>query len=69
MSFFSKIFNRNGNLKDPDIQFGRYTDSYKEEEKYKNWDKAIEYFDNEKYILFNNRHQYFNAVIFAILKK
>lgn len=51
MSFFSKIFNRNGNLKDPDIQFGRYTDSYKEEEKYKNWDKAIEYFDNEKYIL------------------
>lgn len=51
MSFFSKIFNRNANLKDPDIQFGRYTDSYKEEEKYQNWDKAIEYFDNEKYIL------------------
>jgi len=50
MSFFSKIFNRNSNLKDPDIQFGRYTDSYKADEKYQNWDKAIEYFDNEKYI-------------------
>lgn len=50
MSFFSKIFNRNSNLKDPDIQFGRYTDSYKADEKYQNWDKAIECFENEKYI-------------------
>ena len=51
MSLYSEIFNLNANLKDPNIQFGRYTDSYKEEEKYQNWDKAIAYFDNEKYIL------------------
>jgi predicted RND superfamily exporter protein len=36
--------------KTPEIQFGRFNDSYKTEIKYQSWDKSIEYFENEKYL-------------------
>jgi len=50
MSFFSKIFNISAKSVDPEIQFGRFTDSYKEDEKYQCWNKSIDYFENEKYM-------------------
>ena len=50
MSFFSKIFNNSEKSVDPEIQFGRFTDSYKEDEKYQCWDKSIDNFENEKYL-------------------
>ena len=50
MSFFSKIFNTRSKSTDPQIQFGRFTDSYKTDEKYQCWDKSIEYFETEKYL-------------------
>lgn len=50
MSFFSKIFKTSTKSADPEIQFGRFTDSNKEDVKYQCWDKSIEYFENEKYL-------------------
>lgn len=34
----------------PNIKFGRYSDSYKEEEKYDAWDIALEHYENGKYL-------------------
>ncbi|MBK9735461.1 MAG: hypothetical protein IPO92_10995 [Saprospiraceae bacterium] len=50
MGLFSKLFNIHPEKPEPDIQFGRFTDSYKSDEKYKHWDAAIDFFENEKYI-------------------
>ena len=50
MGLFSKIFNSFHDKPEPDIQFGRFTDSYKSDEKYKQWDASIDFFENEKYI-------------------
>ena len=50
MRFLSKIFNSSTASEDPNIQFGRYTDSNKTDEKYQKWDKAVDLFENEKYI-------------------
>jgi len=51
MGFFKNLFSPIQSIEDqPDIQFGRFSDSYKEEEKYDAWDKALEYFEAESYI-------------------
>jgi len=34
----------------PDIRFGRYTDSYKRPENYEAWDKSLRAFENEDYL-------------------
>jgi len=50
MSIFSKIFGRNSNgALDPKIGFGRYSDSYKTDEKYDFWDKSVIEFENKQY--------------------
>ncbi|NND34548.1 MAG: hypothetical protein HKN76_18325 [Saprospiraceae bacterium] len=50
MSFFSKLFNTNKpTRKPPDIEFGRFTDGYKSEEKYDAWDEAIDFFEEGEY--------------------
>lgn len=51
MSIFSKFFSQNPKSPDPEIQFGRYTDTNKPPEKYKSWDYAVENFDSEKYLV------------------
>ncbi|MFZ1749969.1 MAG: hypothetical protein WAU01_07245 [Saprospiraceae bacterium] len=51
MSFFSNIFKPKSPAPEPEIQFGRFTDSYKSPEKYHSWSKSVEYFENEKYYL------------------
>ena len=51
MSIFSKFFSQNPKSSDPEIQFGRFTDTNKPPEKYKSWDYAVENFDNEKYLV------------------
>ena len=48
MSIFKNIFNKS--VGDPDIKFGRYSDSYKEETKYDAWDIALELYEDEKYL-------------------
>lgn len=50
MSIFSKLFKNVPKSSDPEIQFGRFTDTNKSDEKYKSWDNAIEDFENEKYL-------------------
>lgn len=51
MGIFDKIFWR---VKEEEsatpIKFGRYSDSYKEKEKYEDWDKSIELFENGEFI-------------------
>ena len=51
MSIFSKFFSQNPKSSDPEIQFGRFTDTNKSAEQYKSWDYAIENFDSEKYLV------------------
>lgn len=41
------IFGKSKN--DPEIKFGRYSDSYKDEEKYDAWDIALELYENKEY--------------------
>ena len=49
MSFFERWFgNNNEEVVQPDIRFGRYSDSYKDTHCYDAWDLALEYFDKEK---------------------
>ena len=50
MNLFSRIFKKTSDTKAPNIQFGRFTDTYKSDEKYEVWDKSIELFENEKYL-------------------
>jgi len=50
MSIFSKIFNRKpSDDLQPKIGFGRYSDSYKTDDKYDYWDKAVIEFENKHY--------------------
>jgi hypothetical protein len=51
MGIFSKFFEQKRKSSDPELQFGRYTDTYKTDDKYKIWDIAIEHFENEKYLV------------------
>ncbi|MDX1940750.1 MAG: hypothetical protein SFU99_09380 [Saprospiraceae bacterium] len=51
MSFFERIFGNSGSkTPQPDIRFGRYSDSYKESDNYEAWDQALEKFETEDYI-------------------
>jgi hypothetical protein len=48
--FLAKIFS-SSKQEDPPIKFGRYSDSYKEEDKYDAWDIALDYYEKGKYLL------------------
>ncbi len=48
MSIFKDIFNKQSD--GPDIKFGRYSDSYKEETKYDSWDIALELYEEDQYL-------------------
>jgi len=51
MSFLSKLFGGEKSAKKPpDIEFGRFTGSYKTEAKYDHWDDAIRFFEDEQYM-------------------
>lgn len=51
MSILKSIFKSFGTKEDaPNIKFGRFSDSYKEEEKYESWDKAIKLYEENKYL-------------------
>ena len=50
MSFFDNLFGRKEVIKhQPEIVFGRYSDSYKTEKEYDAWDKALSFFEEENY--------------------
>ncbi len=48
MKFFSRFFQKE--IVDPEIKFGRYSDSYKEEEKYDAWDESLALYEKGKYL-------------------
>ena len=48
MKFFSRFFQKE--IEDPEIKFGRYSDSYKEDEKYDAWDVALALYEKGKYL-------------------
>lgn len=50
MGFFDYFFSKKNTDTGPKIQFGRFSDAYKEEIKYDAWDKALEQYENEEYI-------------------
>ena len=52
MGFFDRLFNRDQseNEPQPNIRFGRYSDSYKTAANYKAWDVALEKFEKEDYL-------------------
>ncbi|MFT7604250.1 MAG: hypothetical protein ACI8VT_001824 [Saprospiraceae bacterium] len=52
MGVFDRIFGANdiNNNDQPDIRFGRYSDSYKTKEQYDVWDSALEKFDKNDYL-------------------
>lgn len=50
MGFFDYFFSKKESDSLPKIQFGRFSDAYKEDYKYDAWDKALEQFENEEYL-------------------
>lgn len=50
MGFFDYFFSNKTENTGPKIQFGRFSDAYKEELKYDAWDIALEQFENEEYL-------------------
>lgn len=50
MGIFSRLFKHDIQKTNPEIQFGRYIDIQKTDEKYKSWDKSIQLFESEKYL-------------------
>ena len=51
MSLFDLIFGKSvATQPQPNIRFGRYSDSYKSREKYDLWENALEKFDDEDYL-------------------
>lgn len=51
MGLFDRIFGANASEDNqPDVRFGRYSDSYKTSEQYDAWDKSLEKFDHKKYL-------------------
>lgn len=51
MGFFDRLFGKDSEPSaEPDIRFGRYSDSYKEESQYDFWDSSLAMFDNEEYL-------------------
>ena len=50
MSFFDRIFGNNKPAEEPDIRFGRYSDVYHTAEQDFAFDRAVQLFEQEKYI-------------------
>lgn len=51
MGLFDRLFgNTIKNEPQPDIRFGRYSDSYKSDEQYDYWDSALDAFEEEEYL-------------------
>lgn len=51
MNFFSRLFGTsNDQLIQPNLRFGRYTDSYKEDHKYDRWDEATSHFEAKRFL-------------------
>ncbi len=52
MDILNKIFNfsKDKNAVEPNVIFGRYTDAYKEKEKYTSWDDAMQSFEKENFL-------------------
>lgn len=62
MGFFKNLFFTNQSVDNqPEIQFGRFSDSYKEEEKYDAWDRALEHFEAESYV--NSYREFFKYLM------
>ncbi len=50
MGLFDRLFGRSAEKEDqPEIRFGRYSDSYKADEQYQAWHKSMELFDDGKH--------------------
>ena len=50
MGFFDYFFSKKASNTGPKIQFGRFSDAYKDEFKYNSWDKALEQFEDNDYL-------------------
>ncbi|MEM9545524.1 MAG: hypothetical protein AAGA77_06100 [Bacteroidota bacterium] len=50
MGFFDYFFAKKIADTSPKIQFGRFSDAYKDEIKYDAWDRALEEYENEEYL-------------------
>lgn len=50
MGIFDRLFGKESEQEQPDIRFGRYSDSYKTEAQYDAWDNALEKFDQKDYL-------------------
>lgn len=50
MSFFNRLFNKSQEVVEPNVHFGRYSDIYKESERYVAWDKSLALFEEKKYL-------------------
>lgn len=50
MGFFDYFFDSRKKIDLPQIQFGRFSDAYKDEKKYNAWDAAINKFNDEEYL-------------------
>ena len=50
MGFFDYFFSSKTEDSGPKIQFGRFSDAYKEESKYDAWDRALEEYENQEYL-------------------
>ena len=51
MELFKKIFSKiSSEPEQPNLKFGRFSDSYKEDKKYDAWDKSLEKFEAKHYL-------------------
>jgi len=50
MNFIKRLFRTDSNTTAPSIKFGRFSDSYKEEERYMEWDKSLIAFEKGEYL-------------------
>ena len=67
MAFFDWLFSPEGDEeKQPDIRFGRYSDSYKEKKNYQAWDDSLEHFENGEFSVGTNT--FINQVMQIMLR-
>lgn len=50
MSFLDRFFGNQVPIVEPDLRFGRYSDIYKQPERYEAWDRSLLLFEQKKYI-------------------
>jgi hypothetical protein len=50
MGFFDYFFSKKNSISLPRIQFGRFSDAYKDKDKYDAWDLALEQYENQEYL-------------------